>query len=468
MFKGIYLNFSAKVFAFSVNSIFPLLVIPYVISVIGVDKFGSVEYGLSLLAFFQVIGMLGVPIVGMRAISKEPVPEVQISIVYNIMKYVWITNTIVIFSYVIFIQYFGQNLNLSSEISLPLGFIILANYVNVDWYFEGRKKFKFIAIKSIIVRLSQVVLIYLFVSNKEDSSLYALLFALGIFCGYFFGAVIFLVKNFKATSNITKTSIYLTPLILVFALQNSNLLFTQIDKLFLARTLTGDTNVAIYAIPQKISIYLNAVVYSLSFVAIPGFAKLLLNNIDSYWKSIKKLSQILLNLSIFFGIIVLMFNEEILNYLNLSNIVSAKLVLLIFMLRLPFIAIEGFFNTQIFLLNDKEKILVKYYFIFGVLNVITNIILFKELSPVSALLSTFLIEIILLFFLTKYIRNEIYSSFITLIRPSLLLILFGLLTEIIIYAYEPKMNMYFKIFFILIVFYFFCYHHIKNLKFNES
>lgn len=468
MFKEIYINFSVKVLAFSINSIFPLLVIPYVISIIGVDSFGAVEYGLSVLAFFQVIGMLGVPIVGMRAISKEMDGIKQASIVFNIMKYVWVINSIVVFTYFIFLKYFSQSWDLSFEISLSLIFILLANFFNVDWYFEGRKKFKFIAVKSVIVRGLQIYLIYLFINNDGDTDLYALLFSLGVFGGYFIGFLVFIIQNIKKLNKITKTTIYLVPLLLVFILQNSNLLYTQIDKIFIAQSSFGEIGVATYAVPQKISIYINAVVYALSFVAIPEFAKLLLNDINNYWVNIKKMSTILILTGLFLGVIVILFNSEILNYFSVEGIINANIVLFIFMIRIPFIALEGFLNTQVFLLNDKERILVKYYFVFGALNVLVNFLLFKELSPVTALLSTFIIEILLLFSLITFVNKKIYIGFKKISSSSFRIIILGIIIESCLFLIEPHLNIFYKILIFILVLISLIYYNFKRLNVNGA
>jgi O-antigen/teichoic acid export membrane protein len=467
MIKEIYTNYFVKILAFSINSIFPLLVIPYVISVIGLNNFGKVEYGLSILSFFQVIGMLGVPIVGMREISKESDEIKQVSVLFNIMKYVWIINTFVTLSYIILISYFSESWNLSFDLSLSLVFILLANYVNVDWYFEAKKRFKFIAVKSVLTRGLQIILIYLLVKNNKDQNTYALLFSLAVFVGYLFSFLIFLYENYKYLNELTKTTVFLVPLILVFVLQNSNLLYTQIDKIFISNSPSGPLGVAFYAIPQKISVYINAVVYSLSFVAIPNFAKLLIEKKDDYWNLIKKISMNLIFIGFFFGFVVLLFNKEILNYFNITNLNNTNLILFVFMIRIPVIALEGFLNTQVFLLNNKEIILLRYYLIFGLVNVLVNFLLFDNLSPLTALVSTFIIEMLLLFCLINYIKSKINTNFSLIINSPIKIIILVISFLSVTFLLENYINIFYKLASILIILSLLVYLSFYSKKINN-
>ena len=336
---------------------------------------------------------------------------------------------------------------MSRHISYALIFLLFGTYFNVDWYFEANKKFKFIVLKSVATRTLQVVLILLFIIDKQDKELYALLFSLGVFLGFFIGFIFFLKDYITHHKTLPKTEFYMAPLILVFFMQNSTLLYTQIDKIFLAKTEYGQIGVATYAIPQKIAIYLNTVIYTLSYVALPSLATLFVTKKHQYWIEIKKISKLLLMFSLTLGALVIIYSQNILNYFGLSEIKLAHTVLFIFILRIPIITLESLMNNQILLLYNKEKILMRNYLIFGAMNVLFNLILFLALSPAVALLTTLLCEVFLLASLIQYIDQTLFQNFLKYIKPELITATLTIAVFGVIYLIHPSMSSLIKLVF---------------------
>ena len=59
--------------------IFPLITFPYATRVLGVDFYGNVSFGQSVLSYFILISSLGIPTYGIRACAKVRDDDVKLS-----------------------------------------------------------------------------------------------------------------------------------------------------------------------------------------------------------------------------------------------------------------------------------------------------------------------------------------------------------------------------------------------------
>ena len=50
----------------------------------------------------------------------------------------------------------------------------------MDWFYQGREEFKYIAIRSFVVKLLSLVAIFVFVKEEQDYIIYALISCLAI------------------------------------------------------------------------------------------------------------------------------------------------------------------------------------------------------------------------------------------------------------------------------------------------
>lgn len=171
----------------------------------------------------------------------------------------------------------------------------------------------------------------------------------------------------------------------------------------------GDVAVTKYYIPYYIIYTLASIPYSVINVAIPRLTYVTkAEGMESYKKILKTTISSLLFIIIpmCFGVAVL--SKEIIflyagdKYGDISNTLVLACIIKII------ISIESVLTNLVLYVNNKEKIIVRFSFIFGISNLIMNslLVIFKILNPFTAMLTTGIAEVLLIITQYIYIRNK--------------------------------------------------------------
>lgn len=398
-------NFLYKLVLLGFNSIFPLLILPYVYRVLLPDVVGLVEYGLTLHNYFLLFGALGIYIYGLREISKVRDNKIEVDKIYtNLFVIGVVSNIITICMYLIYVYCLIGPVNKLFPILLLYGLNLLSNIFYTEWYFEANENFKFITIKTIIVRSLQFILILFLVNQKADYLIYVLLLVLTIFIN---NMISFMVLNKRVKIKLEYLNVrkYLRPLLIVFLLQNCNLFFTQIDRTLLGY-FVGNESVAFYVVGQKLVTFLFTILMALTYVSIPRLSFYLENNYEQYKELLFKLSRTIFCFIIPAAIGLFLLSEEVVLIYAGKEYLNASIVLKIFSIRMVFMALENIYANQILFLHKKESFTVVVFFIIGLFNVVFKMMIGDKLTPEIAISLTFILELIALIIFLQYVKRK--------------------------------------------------------------
>ena len=199
------------------------------------------------------------------------------------------TNVITSIAYLFFINkvYYGTQFY---SASIMLTFNLFSNIFYTEWLNEGLENYNFITIKTIIVRIIYIALLFVLVKGSENSKEYIFLLILSTFLNNII-SYIYLRRqvrfNFK---NITILK-HIKPMFLVVILSNANILYTQLDKIMLGSNI-DTAAVSYYTTAQKIGHIINTLMLSVILVSIPRLNNYLANKKDSeYVKLLNKISK---------------------------------------------------------------------------------------------------------------------------------------------------------------------------------
>ena len=155
------------------NTCLPLITAPYLSRYLGSEMIGVYSYSVSLSGFFVLFAMLGVTNYGTRCIA-----EVQNQKQLRSKTFCEIYSVQLCSSGVMFLLYLAFCLLYSGEQKLFIliqGIAVFASMLNISWLFFGLEKFRFIVIRSAIIRITGVVLILILVKKPEDLWIYSLI-----------------------------------------------------------------------------------------------------------------------------------------------------------------------------------------------------------------------------------------------------------------------------------------------------
>lgn len=234
------------------NVVFPILTFPYVSRVLGPDGIGKVQFVSSFVQYFVFLAALGVPVYGIREVAKARDNKDELKKIFSALLLLNILTTIIVsiayFVTVYFVADFREDFVFYGVASVML----LFGFSSIDWFFLGIEKFKFIALRSIMVKLIFIVLLYVFVREKADVLPYLWIIIGGTVVNNIWN--LFLAIKFIDFKGISLDFLkkHLKPLFYIFATVVAASVYSSLDVILLG-FLKGFKDVGYYSSGAKIN-----------------------------------------------------------------------------------------------------------------------------------------------------------------------------------------------------------------------
>ncbi len=146
----------------------PLVTAPYVSRVLGADGIGTISYAESIVSYFVLFATLGISTYGQREISYVQDSKGRRSEVFWNTKVLEFTTSLITMA-VYFIFTISQK---EHSIYLLFSFHLLSVFADVTWFFQGMEEFGKIVLRNTVLRLANIVYLFLVIRTKEDILLY--------------------------------------------------------------------------------------------------------------------------------------------------------------------------------------------------------------------------------------------------------------------------------------------------------
>lgn len=388
--KSITKNYIYNMFYEVLKIIVPLFTTPYLSRVLGAENIGIYSYTLSITTYFILFGSLGVSMYGKREIAYIQNDEMQRSKTFFeivIMRFITLGISLIIF-------YFGFCSNGQYNIYYKiLTLEIIAESLDISWFFQGLEEFKKTVIRNTIVKLVSTICIFAFVKSSNDLYKYFVIYVLSNLLGNM--SLWLYLPKFVQKIKVQELNIlrHIKPTISLFIPQIATQIYTVLDKTMIGSMVTDKSEVGYYEQAQKIIKLLLTIATSLGTVMMPRIAY-------TYASGNKEKVKEYMNNSIAF-IMMLVF-PLMLGMISIAkNFVPVfygegyeKVVYLICIMS-PIIVAIGLSNvvgTQYLLPTKKQKKYTISVITGAIVNVIFNYILIKKFKSVGASIATVLAE----------------------------------------------------------------------------
>jgi len=153
----------------------PVIVFPYVSRVLGPKGIGDIGFVDSFLQFAVLLAALGIPIYGVREIAKTRHDHLRRSGLFSELLLLHFLSTFLISIFYWALFTFHPKLAIHHELFvISLGMMYMQVFM-IEWLFQGMEAFSFITKRALVFRLLSVVLIFLFVTEADDTLVYFLI-----------------------------------------------------------------------------------------------------------------------------------------------------------------------------------------------------------------------------------------------------------------------------------------------------
>lgn len=246
-------NFTSLSILQVVNYILPLITIPYLVRILGAEKYGLIAFAQAFIQYFIVITDYGFNISATREISinrdnKDKISEIYSSVM--IIKLFLMFLSLLLISLLVFtINKFKGDMSLYY---LTFGWVI-GQVLFPQWFFQGMERMKYITIVNVIAKTTFVALIFLCIRTKEQYHLVPLFYSLGFIVSGI-AAQYFVLKKFDLHYNPPRWSdikFQLKEGWHVFLSRIAINIYTA-TNIFLLGIMTNNTIVGYYSVADKL------------------------------------------------------------------------------------------------------------------------------------------------------------------------------------------------------------------------
>lgn len=354
----------------------PLLVFPYISRILGADCIGAIDTIDSIIDYCILFSMMGMSTLGIREVAKHKDNYKELQRVFNNLFWLNAISTGIIFMILLIASFCLPDLSKRLSLLTIGTFKLLANLFWIEWFYRGLEDFKYITIRSVIVRGLFIISVFLFVKNKADFLVYYALFVgivvLNAICNWTH-------KRKMVSLQFTGINLqqYLKPFIMLGLFAILSAIYTKLSLPLLSFT-CGDKEAGYYSTAIRMYQVIIALISSLISVLIPRMSILIK---EKKIEEISHLYRTAFQLLFFLGMPVIIFIDflapDVVSIFAGKGFEQAILPMRIVMAQVLVIGTEQIFILQLLIPMKEDKIVVKA----GLCGVVTWIILSIVLVP---------------------------------------------------------------------------------------
>ena len=386
--------------------IFPLMVYPYVSRVLGVANIGACNFVDSIVEYFTILSMMGMNTIGIREIAKCKNDQQKLD---NVFSQLFSLNTLTTITAII-ILIIATNIVPKFAPYKDLLYIgvgkLFFNYMLINWFFQGLENFKYIAARTIFVKILFVISVFLFVKTETDVKLYYFLVAL-TWAGNGIINFIYAKKyvSFNFTLKINKAIIGSFFILGVYWFMNS--MYTTLNVAFLGFA-TNDIEVGYYTTANKLLTVIMTMFTALTSVMVPRVSVALKSNDNSEAKAlIRKAINALMLFAIPLIFFVFPFSQELIYLMSGKGYEGATTPLQIMTPLFFLVGYDQIIVLQTLLPMGKDKDILRNSILAASVGIISNIFLTLNFGKNGSAIVLILAELSVLlssqFCVTKYL-----------------------------------------------------------------
>lgn len=419
-----------------VTTLYPLVAVTYVSHILEADKIGMVSYAQNVVSYFVILSALGLPTYGIKQTAKVSQDKNKRSnLFFELITLNGVTTTISLVIYIILVltvQSFVDN----ALLYFVAGIQILLNYINVDWFYQGIEDYKYISIRNIIVKLIALIALPLYIHDKSDYIIYALIYCLAIAGNNIFN-ILRLSRFISKPKESLQISKHIKNIFILSVVSIAVEIYVMIDTTMLG-FFYDDAIVGCYANAMKLTRMVSTTIAAIGAVLFPRLTVVFEKGKQEEFNKIVNMGiKIMLIFAIPASIGLILLREEIIYVLFGPTFADAIPILGVLALMVPVIVCNTLMGGQVLVTMNLEKKYVISVVTAAIVNVVLNAIFIPRCGATSAAATSLISECITLvlytYFSRKYVKLDISVKYVISIVVPLgvyVLLYYGLINRL--------------------------------------
>lgn len=398
------------------DALFPLISATYTARVLLASGVGKVSYAQNIAQYFVLIAALGIPSYGIREIARRRSDSEQTSKVFSELFFLNLLSTvvcvIVYYTAVLQLPYFAER----KEISLIAGLLIVFNAFNVDWFYQGQEQFKYIAMRSFVIKIVSLCALFLLVRTEEDYIRYMWIVCLTTGSNYIINMV--KLKSFGVNIRVKGIDLrpHLKPVLILLGTTVAIEMYTMLDTTMIGM-MCAEENVGYYTNAMKLVKIVIMIITAIGGVLLPHLSSYYMQgDYEACSDIVKKVFQVMFFLFLPCCVGLFLTADVLMVALFGESFATAGVTMRIASLLTLALGFSNLFGTQVLLTFGEEKKLLLCTVVGAVTNVLMNLYLIpiyqQNGAAVASVISEAFVTLLSVIFASKYIKLRVDKSFI--------------------------------------------------------
>lgn len=403
--RSVKYNFIMNFLLTASSFIFPLITFPYVSRILLPEGNGKISFATSIVSYFSMFAMLGIPTYGIRACAKVRDKKEELS---QIVQELLIINTVTTaITYVILVvSLFAVPKFVEYRIVLLINSIgLVLNVLGMNWLYQALEQYDYITICSIIFKIISIFLMFMFVHQKSDYVIYT---AISVFANA--GSNVMNIIKARKIIFIKPVHHYnfkrhIKPILTFFAMSIATNIYINLDTVMLG-FIKNDDEVGLYNAAVKIKTVLTSLVASLGTVLLPRMSYYVSASKKYEFRNIviKALSFVIL-VSLPLTIYFMAYSKEVILLLSGSDYLGSIPAMKIITPTIVFIGLTNILGIQVLIPLNCEKYVLISEIVGGIVDIILNLVFIPKMGAAGAALGTLAAEFSVLIVQILYLKD---------------------------------------------------------------
>ncbi|WP_071131776.1 flippase [Enterococcus timonensis] len=389
------------------NLLLPLITMPYIALVLGVDNYGLIGFAQSIMTYFLLVVDYGFNITATRQASINRHDEAKVNHLFTTVMVSKLLLTGGCFVILLAMMSFIPKMQINPLLYILYFGIVVGNALFPIWFFQGIEEMSAVGILNFVSKLIFTLGLFIFVKSSDDILLVAFLNALGYITigliSWWYVRWHFKVRIVKIRWSDVKDSLKEGRDFFVTNMASSTFTTTNIFILGLltTNTITGYFNLAF------------TVIRVCSTIALPiiqtFYPKLSLQYESSKEQAFTFVKKLLIVMTILFavGCLILLFGARPILQLIFGDQFNHSIILIQIMAFLPlFYAWENTLGMLVMALAGFQKELSKMYVIVAIFTVALLITLTLNFGAIGTAISALSAEVLLTIFVVTFLKKK--------------------------------------------------------------